>query len=418
MKAVTSSPVKGTVAAPPSKSAMIRAVGASLLASGLSRIQEPSYCDDALSALNAADALGAMIYMEPGYVGIKGNGSLGERPIRNTTIQCGESGLCMRMFAPIAGLVDQHVTIEGSGSLLKRPMTMVEILTGLGGECQTRNGYPPLRIKGPIRGGVVALDGSESSQLLTGLLMALPLCSENSTIEVAHLKSKPYVEMTLDTLSQFGVEVSHDENLTIFQIPGGQRYAPRVCTIEGDWSGAAFLLVAGAIAGEVEVTGLLGNSSQADKAILLALEAVGAEIDMHGNRVLVRKNELNAFQFDAEDCPDLVPPLVALAANCRGKSTIYGIERLKHKESNRALTLAAEFAKMDIRISLSPNKMEVMGGTVKGDLVESHNDHRIAMACAIAALNATRPVVIENSMAIVKSYPRFFEDLDSIRVTK
>ena len=194
--------------------------------------------------------------------------------------------------------------------------------------------------------------------------------------------------MTIDLLNSYGITIRHDEDLRVFEIKGNQEYKAQKHTVEGDWSGAAFILVAGAIAGSVGVKGLRKDSFQADKAVLHALRDAGAQVETTDNHVLVARKDLRAFQFDATDCPDLVPPLTALAAHCSGKSVIYGIERLKHKESDRAMTLASEFSKLAIRIDLSLDRMDIYGGKPMGNQVDSHNDHRIAMACAIAALNS------------------------------
>jgi 3-phosphoshikimate 1-carboxyvinyltransferase len=246
--------------------------------------------------------------------------------------------------------------------------------------------------------------------------MALPLCKEDSHIEVINLKSKPYITMTIDLLKHFGITIDHDKHLTSFSVKGNQSYEALTFTIEGDWSGAAFLLVAGAIAGSINMKGLRTDSFQADKAILQGLTRAGATVETSADVILVKRKELNAFEFDAEDCPDLVPPLTALAAHCTGKSVIYGTERLQHKESNRARTLASEFSKLAVRIELFPDRMEIYGSKPAGNRVDSHNDHRIAMACAIAALDGSGPVVIEDSGSVTKSYPHFFEDLHSIKV--
>lgn len=416
MKAVHPSEIKGTLNAPASKSVMIRAVAAELLAQGTSRLANPSFCTDALAALSIADTLGADLQIDKKVASIRGTGWPISEHIKSNTIHCGESGLCMRMFAPIAALMGSKFILEGSGSLCLRPMNMLETISHMGGTCLTTGGYPPVTIQGPIKGGAITLDASESSQFLTGLLMALPLCKEDSSIEVINLKSKPYVTMTIDLLKNFGISIKYNENLTSFSVKGGQRYDAQDFTIEGDWSGAAFLLVAGAIAGSMNVKGLRRDSFQADKAILEGLTRAGATVETSGDSIMVKQKALNAFEFDAEDCPDLVPPLTALAAHCAGKSVIYGIERLKHKESNRALTLASEFSKLAVRIELFSDRMEIYGSKPAGNRVDSHNDHRIAMACAIAALGGSGPVVIEHSGAVAKSYPHFFEDLNSIKV--
>jgi 3-phosphoshikimate 1-carboxyvinyltransferase len=319
------------------------------------------------------------------------------------------------MFAPIAGLSRYRFFIEGSGSLSSRPMKTLETISLLGARCTTAGGYPPVIVQGPIQGGTVRVDGSTSSQFLTGLLMAAPLCKNDSRIDVADLKSKPYVLMTIDLLKCFGITVDHDSDLTSFSIKGNQHYKAQSLAIEGDWSGAAFLLVAGAVAGSVRVEGLHTDSFQADKAILDGLTQAGATVETDDKHILVKRGDLHAFEFNAEDCPDLVPPLAALAAHCTGKSVIYGIERLKHKESDRALTVASEFSKLGVRVHLLPDRMEIYGSRPQGNCVDSHNDHRIAMACAVAALGASGPVAIGNPGAVAKSYPRFFEDLDSLK---
>lgn len=416
MKAVNSSRIRGTVNAPASKSVMIRAVAASLLAGGISHLLNPSLCSDSLAALRIAGLLGAEIENGDGQISIMGTGGMSIDAYRECRINCGESGLCMRMFTPIIGLSPQRFIIEGSGSLKTRPMNDLEALSLMGAQCVTSGGYPPVMVRGPVRGGGITVDGSATSQFLTGLLMALPLCKEKSVVEVVNLKSRPYIEMTLDLLRQFGIVVDYDNELTVFQIDGNQQYTPRTYTIEGDWSGASFLLVAGAIGGSIEVKGLKADSFQADKAILDGLQRAGAMVEINGEAVLVKKGDLTAFEFDATDCPDLVPPLTALAANCRGKSVIHGIGRLKHKESDRAAALLSEFSRLSIKIELSGDRMEIYGGKPVGNMVDSHNDHRIAMACAVAALNGEQPVVIDNYQCVAKSYPDFFRDIHSVQV--
>lgn len=416
MKAVNSSQVNGSIRAPASKSVMIRAAAASLLAAGTSYLLNPSLCADSLAALGIVETLGADVEFDRKCVSIRGTGGLSMKGFRKNTINCGESGLCMRMFTPITGLMPYRFVIEGSGSLNLRPMAALEALSDLGVFCETSGGYPPVIVRGPMKGGNITLDASTTSQFLTGLLMTAPLCREETAIAVTNLKSKPYVAMTLELLKDFGISVDHDSGLTSFRIRGNQCYEARTYRIEGDWSGAAFLLVAGAIAGSIEVKGLKTDSFQADRAVLEGLRRAGALVETGDDNVLVRKSDLMAFEFDAADCPDLVPPLAALAANCRGKSLIHGAGRLKHKESDRAAALVSEFARLSIKIRISGDTMEIYGGKPMGDLVDSHNDHRIAMACAIAALNGERPVMIDNYQCVAKSYPDFFRDVRSVQV--
>ncbi len=415
MKVIKPSEVKGCVKAPPSKSATIRAVAAALLADGVSIIINPSFCDDAMAALSIAGALGGIFIRGQDRVLINGNKGFRRSPSPPVFIDCNESGLCMRMFPPIASVAGHGCVLGATGSLMTRPVGMVESLADFGVTCKTVQGYPPVTTDGRLRGATAHIDGSMSSQFLTGLLMALPLCREDSQVHVHDLASKPYIKMTIAMAQTFGIVIDHDEDMALFDIRGHQHYRATPVTIEGDWSGASFLLVAGAIAGSVTVYGLDINSCQADRAILSALDAAGAACHTGHGRVTVERKDLKAFEFDATDCPDLVPPLVALAAHCRGKSTIHGTDRLRHKESDRSGALASEFGRMGITVSVEPGRIEIEGSQPVAARVDSHKDHRIAMACAIAALGAAGDVTITSAGCVDKSYRDFFEDLESIR---
>lgn len=407
--------IQGTLQAPASKSSMQRACAAALLSNGASVIRNPGVSNDDLAALDVIRVLGARIVSQ-NRDGITIESS-GVQPIASS-MNCGEAGLGLRMFAPIAALSDKEITIYGSGSLLKRPMHFFdEIFPALGIRIESQNGYLPLRIQGPLRPADIEIDGSLSSQFLTGLLMAYAASgTHDASIKVRDLKSKPYIDLTLQVMKDFGVTVEH-ENYEVFHFKARTEkgFKPAVYTVEGDWSGGAFLLVAGAIAGPVSVKGLSLASTQADKAIMGALHRCGAIISTDNDRIDIDLAALNAFEFDATDCPDLFPPLVALAAYCKGDTLIRGTSRLTHKESNRALTLQEEFGKMGLTIDLEGDTMKVHGGKgLSGAVVHSRHDHRIAMACAVAALRATGNTVIEVAEAIDKSYPRFYEDLQSL----
>lgn len=412
---VTISPgaISGTVTANPSKSAMQRAVAAALLSNGTSIIRNPGLSNDCLAALDVAGKLGAVIKRNEDHIEITSKGVFPST--ENKEINCGESGLGIRMFTPIAALSDQAITINGHGSLTTRPMDFFEeVLPQLDVKCTTREGKLPLNIQGPLKAKNITIDGSLSSQFLTGLLMAYGAVAEDVTITVKDLKSKPYIALTLQLMEQFGVQVK-EEQFEQFHFGKRQAYKAGEYTVEGDWSGAAFLLVAAAVAGKAEVHHLNTQSAQSDKAILEALEKAGAALLPGVFTVIVEKNKLQAFDFDATDCPDLFPPLVALAANCEGTTKIIGVNRLAHKESDRGKTLQEEFGKMGIAIDLHGDEMLVHGGTgIKGAVVSSHNDHRIAMACAVAALTADAPVTVEDAEAINKSYPEFYEHLEKI----
>lgn len=400
------SAIKGSVKAPASKSMTQRAIAAALLADGQSIIYNPSYCDDSLAAMSIAVGLGARVEPQVNELKITGSATLKE-----SKLNCGESGLAIRMFSPVAALYPAEITMVGANSLKKRPMFMIEeALNQLGVKCESSGGFLPLTIQGPLSGGYCEIDGSVSSQLLTGLLMALPLASKNSEIKVNNLKSKPYIDMTIQLLKSFGITIEN-KAYSYFSIPGNQKYTPQNYTVEGDWSGGAFLLVAGAIKGHLSVNGLRRDSMQSDISIISALQKAGANIKISEDKIEIIKTELKAFEFDATESPDLFPPLVALAAYCKGISTIKGVSRLIYKESDRAKTLKEEFGKLDVKIEINDDLMHVTGGQPQGARVESHEDHRIAMAVAVASLGATRRVSIRDSQCVAKSYPGFFDDL-------
>ena len=430
------SKVGGSVSAPASKSSMQRACAAALLSRGVTTILHPGNSNDDLAALSVITKLGAKIIRHTSHeLVVESNGI---NPVE-AEINCGESGLGVRMFAPLAALSDRELVISGTGSLLQRPMHFFdEIFPKLDISISSREGHLPIKVKGPLRPVNIEIDGSLSSQFLTGLLMAYAAAAANDvTITVNNLKSRPYIDLTLDVMKHFGVEVLNDryERFTFvsqkmplpsgsglsaedFLLPGAgysRGFVPATYTVEGDWSGGAFLLVAGAIAGKLTVEGLNTASSQADKDIMIALKDAGAEIRISENTIDIGSAALSSFSFDATDCPDLFPPLVALAAYCKGVTVIKGVNRLAHKESNRGLTLQQEFAKLSVRIDLQGDLMKVYGGIgVKGAVVHSRHDHRIAMACAVAALGAEGGTVIEEAEAVNKSFPDFFERLKSI----
>lgn len=417
MKIIKPAEVNGAMVAQPSKSIMQRALIIASLANGESVISNSTFCDDAKATINVIKALGAEVSLDIEKKLVK---VLGGRTPRNGTLDCGESGTCLRMISAVASLYGKRFTITGKGSLLSRPVHMIEKpLQELGAKCTSNNGTPPLEIKGPIHGGKISIDGSETSQFASGLLMALPLCKEDSQLEIINSKSTKYIHITEWVMDCFGLATkTWYESIERISIHGGQRYQPRRFMVDGDWSGAAFMLVAGAIAGSV-VVNKLRLGFQPDQEIRNVLELAGANIVEDNNKLRVQTDELNCFEFDATNCPDLFPPLAVLACNCKGKSMIYGTERLKHKESDRASALVKELGKMGAKIKVVGNRMEIHGKKLKGGAtIDPHNDHRIAMACAIAALNSEKPVKIKNPGCVSKSYPNFFEDLELLMVKK
>jgi len=412
---VAPSNISGNIYAPASKSSMQRACAASLLTQGTTTITNPGKSNDDLAALDVIQKLGATITkVDANTIQIS---STGINPI-NKEINCGESGLGIRMFTPIAALSSDVILINGTGSLLTRPMDFFdEILPRLNVQIQSNKGKLPLQIQGPLAPANITVDGSLSSQFLTGLLMAYGAAGANGvTITVKDLKSKPYIDLTLQVMKHFGWDVTNENHEKFhFNTNQSKTTTPIHYSVEGDWSGAAFLLVAAAIAGDIVIKGLDVFSTQADRAILQALIDCGCRLSIQPEQIEIGPMPLKAFHFNATDCPDLFPPLVALAAYCEGTTVIEGVGRLAHKESNRALTLQDEFAKLGIEIVLQDDLMLIKGGTgVYGATVHSRHDHRIAMACAVAALKASAAVVIEEAEAINKSYPNFYEHLQSL----
>lgn len=431
MNLVTIQPsaVTGTILAPASKSSMQRACAAALVRQGESVIDNPGHSNDDKAALAVIQALGATVeVIDEEQLVINSNGI---HPV-NSVVNCGESGLGIRMFAPLVALNPTGIRIVGEGSLVNRPMDFFDdTLPKLGVEISSKDGKLPLVIKGPLQPRNIEIDGSLSSQFLTGLLMAYAAANaSNVTIVVKDLKSRPYIDLTLKVMRDFGLKLPENRNYESFYFPEEAGHVPAPAadedaavfyTVESDWSGGAFLLVAGAIAGKITVKGLDPFSTQADKAILQALMDCGCLISVQAGSIEIgppSHGELKAFQFDATDCPDLFPPLVALAAYCKGTTVIEGVYRLTHKESNRALTLQEEFDKMGVEIVLQGNLMLVKGGEgVEGAIVHSRHDHRIAMACAVAALGADEETVIEEADAINKSYPDFYQHLQKLGVS-
>ena len=410
--------LRGAVTPPCSKSYAQRALAAALLASGRTTLRGIELCRDTLSAMAAIKLLGAEVeIIDDNTLVING----GLKP-RTQTLNVGESGLAARLFTPIAATAGVPITIEGEGTLLHRPMAMmVEPLKELGVAVRDGGGRLPIEVCGPMRGGRITVDGSMSSQFVTGLLIALPVSERDTTIEVEGVVSTPYIDMTLETLERFGVEVMYNEgDYSQFYIEGGQQYQAVDYTIESDWSAAATIMVAAAIAGEVTVNNISTLSRQADTAIIRALERAGASIIIEENTITVAHRDLEAFEFDATQCPDLFPALVALAAAAKGVTTLRGVGRLRGKESDRGEVLRSEYAKLgiDIEIDYDEDEMCVVGGQIEAAEVDSHDDHRIAMSLAISALRTDNEIVIKNSDCVSKSYPSFFADLESLKTNR
>jgi 3-phosphoshikimate 1-carboxyvinyltransferase len=418
MKTLYPNYLEGNLQIPASKSYMQRACAAALLKGGTTTLHNYGISNDDKAALDVIQQLGAIVTYQKDSIKIESHNFSNAK--NNSQLQLGESGLGLRMFTPIAALLQNEITINGHGSLTKRPMHFFDtILPQLNVAFNCQNGFLPFTVKGPLQAKNITVDGSLSSQFLTGLLMAYAYVNEDAIITVQNLTSKPYIDISLCVLKDFGLNTPTHNNYETFHFVKSTNSINEHLhySIESDWSSASFILVAAAINGNVVCTGLNVKSVQADKKILEALQAAKVNMSITYESINIQKSIIQPFYFDATECPDLFPPLVALASYANGTTVIKGAKRLTHKESNRALTLQEEFGKLGIEIVLQDDEMVIKSNgilQVKNANCNSHNDHRIAMALAITALGLKEPIHIENATAISKSYPNFFDDLESL----
>ncbi len=404
----------GTIAIPSSKSDGQRALLAAALAKGESKLINLGESKDELAMLSTIKQLGAKTKRTDkitlSVIGIK------QFP-KEAEINMGESGLGIRLMTSVCAANEGVFMIYGKGSLETRPLTFFEeTLPKFNAKISSNNGLIPLEIEGPMHGSEVEMDGSQSSQYISGMMMALPLLKEESRIHVSNLNSLPYLQMTLDTLNKFGIEILQ-KNYEDFIVRGKQNYIPTTYTIESDWSSASYWLVASALGYNIKLTGISMTSLQADKLILDAFEAANCIVEYKDKKIRVNGRNRKPFKFDATHCPDLFPALATFAALSDGKSEIKGVSRLTHKESNRGIVLQEEFANIGVIIILDGDIMHIHGKTsIEGGKVSSHNDHRIAMCFAIAGLFADDEIEISGSEAVSKSYPRFWDDLEKLHI--
>ncbi len=422
---------------PASKSFAQRAVVAAALADGVSRLEGYSSCSDNESAIRVARALGADVTMDDRQdaLVIKGIGAA-PGSVGADRLDVGESGLLTRLMIPLSAVISvSDVTICGEKTLLGRPMKGAdEMLSAFG--VQLSSDHVPLKVCGSLESGNASVSGRYGSQLISGLLMSLPLADGKSTVTVTHPKSIPYVFITLDVMKRFGVSVSNEMSggreflesdgdwslctEMTFNIKGGQRYKAADFALEGDWSAAANFMVAGAIFGRVEVTGLDTTSLQADLSIMDILLDAGASLsqeDGDNGPVIVQRAPLTAFSIDASNCPDLFPIVAVLAAFCQGRSRIGGVDRLVHKESDRGEAIMRMLAQMGVRAEIRDNEMLIEGhslaqrcltGTLlKGGKYTSCHDHRMVMALKVAELGADGKIEIDDGECVGKSFPGF-----------
>ncbi len=409
-KLMTASRLSGKINIPSSKSDSQRALLAAALSSGTSIISNVGPSDDEQNILKCIQSLGAGVQVNQDEILVQG---IAHFP-KQLELNCGESGLGLRLLTSICAAHEGTHRISGEGSILTRDHSFFEQhFPTMGVNVISNGGKLPLEIRGQLKSGKYTVDGSQSSQYISGLLMAFPLLEGDTELTIDDLKSKPYVDMTIETLKAFGVNIQEEGNR--YLIRGNQTYQPTNYTIESDWSSASYWLVAAALGHELELTGLNLESKQADLAMLQALKNANCHVHRSSNSIHIDGTARKAFVFDAIDCPDLFPALVALAAGCEGVSKISGVNRLKNKESDRGNVLQQEYAKLGLKIEIEGSDMIIFGGSeLHGGSVNSHNDHRIAMCLGITATFINDEVKLLNADAVSKSYPMFWNDLDQL----
>jgi 3-phosphoshikimate 1-carboxyvinyltransferase len=418
---ITPSSVTGEVSAPPSKSYTHRAVILASLATGESLIEDPLLSADTLYTIDACRSLGADIELEGNRLTITGTGGQIRVTPGREKISAGNSGSTIRMVAPLAALASTKVVLDGDSRLRQRPVgDLLSALDSLGARARSlgTNGCPPIEIQGgKLSGGEVTVTGGVSSQHISALLMIAPYTKDGLRILIAdELRSKPYIDITLNIMREFGVEAVN-KDYKEFLVKGGQRYRAKRYQIEGDYSSAAYFLAAGAIGGKpVTVKNLKNNSAQGDKSLLNILSQMGCSVEHQKEAVIVsRRDELKGVTIDMGDYPDLVQTVAAVAAYAQGKTEITNIGHLRFKETDRISDTAAELGKMGIKIEVTDNTMLIYGGKPRGAEIEARNDHRMVMSVSMAALFAEGNSIINGAEAVTKSYPRFFNDLASLR---
>ncbi|MCW3979451.1 MAG: 3-phosphoshikimate 1-carboxyvinyltransferase [Candidatus Bathyarchaeota archaeon] len=405
----------GTLTPPPSKSVTHRALICSALAEGRSVIRDPLISDDTEATERVLEQLGVGISRMDGAWKIAGD-SL-RKP--EADLHCRESGTTLRLVTALCSLVQGECKLLAGPSLSKRPVgPLVDGLRQLGADCESTGGFPPVTVMGEGRlpGGEAALPGDVSSQFVSSILIAAPRGERDTTlILTTRLESRPYVELTMEVQRIFGVSVEASEGMEKFRIER-QSYHPADVTVERDWSTAAFLLGAGALAGGVTVEDLNMGSSQADAAILGILDEMGATLVLRGGSITVEKAPLSGIELDLSDSPDLFPVVASLCAAASGRSVLRGLRRLRLKESDRVAAMTGGLGQMGVRCELVDDTLTIEGGSPKGCVIDPWGDHRIAMAFSILSLAAEGETTILDAECVNKSYPGFWGDLEALGV--
>ncbi|WP_448919645.1 3-phosphoshikimate 1-carboxyvinyltransferase [Eubacterium sp.] len=387
---IQKSNISGTVQVPPSKSAAHRALICSFLAGG-GNVSPLIDSKDMQATLGVISAL------------------KGDKPVAD----CIESGSTLRFMIPVAAALGKTVKFVGRGKLPERPIgDYLRLLPEHGVKCDC-TGTLPLTVSGKLTPGRFEIAGNVSSQYITGLLLALPILDGDSEIVlITELQSKPYVDMTVKVMADFGVKVEERENS--YFIPGNQVYQKRDYTVEADWSQAAFFMVAGALFGDVTLTGLDVNSTQGDKKIADILKKFGADVTVSNDSVVVKKSQLHGIEINATDIPDMVPSLAVAGIYASGKTVITGAQRLRYKESDRIESIVYNLKKLGAEVEETADGMEILGGQLHAANMKGFNDHRIVMAMTVAATGVDGLSTIDDAQSINKSYPDFFNDFNSI----
>ena len=411
MSAAVISPgfLRGSLCPPPSKSEAHRLLIGACLTQGQSRVENIALSDDIRATIRGMEALGASAEPKGTDFCLQGLGT----PPAAAEINCMESGSTLRFLIPIAAALGVSARFTGQGRLPLRPMeTYRELLPRHGVDVETAGGLP-FTIRGALQPGLYSLPGNISSQFITRLLFSLPLLNGDSRIQLTTpLESAGYVEMTLETLKQFGVTVHSAPGG--WEIRGGQRYMPGVFQTEPDWSQAAFFLAAGCMGGEIALTGLRPASAQGDRAILEICRRFGGSLSWEEGKLCCGPGLLAGCVVHASQIPDLVPAIAALAAVSKGTTKITGAARLRMKESDRLASMARGLSALGVCVREQADGLTIQGGPVSGGKVDGCGDHRIVMAFSVLATAAAGPVAIIGWESIRKSYPNFYEDFQKL----
>ncbi|MGV8153501.1 MAG: 3-phosphoshikimate 1-carboxyvinyltransferase [Alkaliphilus sp.] len=401
--------LEGSINIPPSKSYSHRAIIAAGLAKGKSEIANISYSEDIIVTINAMRLMGAKITQYTNKLEINGMSKIEDK---KRQIDCNEAGSTLRFFMAIALLQNRETIFTGSDSLKTRPIdAYLKIMDKQGIYYERENEELPITIKGKLSAGLFIVDGDVSSQFITGLLFALPLLDGDSKILVkTELESKKYVDMTMELLKKFGIEIVNN-NYREFFVKGNQKYRQRNYEIEGDFSQAAFWLAAGVLGGKVTVEGLNLDTLQGDKVVVDIIKEMGANIIEKRDALQVAKSKLNGITIDASECPDLVPILAVLGSVSSGITKIINAKRLRFKESDRLKAISTELNKIGAEIKETSDGLIIVGREkLKGGEVNTWGDHRIAMALSVASIKCENPIILNNPKVVEKSYPNFFDD--------